>query len=488
MRRLVWIPAFLSCVCAYAGQEIINPAELVRRVRESENWIHEVESFQVRIESKWTRTPEGPAAKCSEAERDCDATKPASDAPGKFKTVSTGVIEYAFDKGRLRFLSDRPGERRTAGIWDGKQAVSHVQGVVNVQEHYYLAATPQAIGGELFSSFSWLRSQPHAFWWDSIDVEECLNYFGRPEDFELVGRADYRGVDCYVLQVSPNETLGLTSGQCPWEVGTEDRSEYGLIGQVRGLAGQSCLWYVGTEDGRLHGLVGMIDGKPHIKHWLLDYREVAPGRWLPMVQGYQVYERDQEGKPYPHCHSELKVVDVSIDARLPDELFKMDLKEGVKVFDERSGNLVTYVYEPEPPDLVGKTLPEFTGINIDFAREQAREKRILVCFCDINQRPSRHCLRQLAREAEDLKQKEIVIAAIQAAQLDPDALAEWVKKYNIPFTVGMVESDEDRTRFAWGVKSLPWLISVDKQGVVRTEGFSLDDLNQQIKQSQDDDS
>jgi hypothetical protein len=237
------------------------------------------------------------------------------------------------------------------------------------------------------------------------------------------------------------------------------------------------------EDGRLRGLVGLVDGKPHIKHWLLDYREVGPGRWLPMVQGYEVYERDANGEPYPDCRCEVKVVEVRVNAKLPDELFEMELKEGVKVFDERSGRLVTYAYKPEPPDLVGRALPDFAGINIDFAREQARDKRILVCFCDINQRPSRHLVRQLAKKGEDLKQKEIVIAAIQASQLDPDALAEWVKKYNIPFPVGIVEGDTEKVCSVWGMKALPWLVLTDRDEKVTANGFALFELDEKLKRT-----
>ena len=38
-------------------------------------------------------------------------------------------------------------------------------------------------------------------------------------------------------------------------------------------------------------------------------------------------------------------------------------------------------------------------------------------------------------------------------------LKEWVKTNNIPFSVGMVQGDAEKTRFAWGVRSLPWLIA-----------------------------
>jgi len=56
-----------------------------------------------------------------------------------------------------------------------------------------------------------------------------------------------------------------------------------------------------------------------------------------------------------------------------------------------------------------------------------------------------------------------------------------VKKYKIPFAVRMVEGDEEKTRFTWGVRSLPWLILTDQEHIVRSNGFSLGELNEKIQ-------
>jgi hypothetical protein len=45
----------------------------------------------------------------------------------------------------------------------------------------------------------------------------------------------------------------------------------------------------------------------------------------------------------------------------------------------------------------------------------------------------------------------------------------------------MVQGDEEETRFAWGVRSLPWLILTDKEHVVRVEGFGLSELNGKLE-------
>ena len=74
--------------------------------------------------------------------------------------------------------------------------------------------------------------------------------------------------------------------------------------------------------------------------------------------------------------------------------------------------------------------------------------------------------------------------AVQASKVDETALREWVKKNNIPFQVGMVQGDEEKTRFNWGVKALPWLILTDKKHTVRAEGFSLADLDAKVAEIQ----
>jgi hypothetical protein len=40
---------------------------------------------------------------------------------------------------------------------------------------------------------------------------------------------------------------------------------------------------------------------------------------------------------------------------------------------------------------------------------------------------------------------------------------------------------KDKTRFSWGVQSLPWLILTDEQHIVQAEGFNIDELDDEIK-------
>lgn len=132
------------------------------------------------------------------------------------------------------------------------------------------------------------------------------------------------------------------------------------------------------------------------------------------------------------------------------------------------------------PSLVGKPLPDMNDIKIDFARAQAQGEMLLVCLFDMNQRPSRHRMIQLTKQAEQLKNKDLTVIAVQASKIEQEALNQWVKEYNVPFPVGMVQDNAEKFRFAWGVKSLPWLILTDRTHIVCAEGFSLGELDDKV--------
>ena len=134
--------------------------------------------------------------------------------------------------------------------------------------------------------------------------------------------------------------------------------------------------------------------------------------------------------------------------------------------------------------LTGKQLPDFQDFNIDLSPADANEKMLVVCFWDMNQRPSRNSMTRLAKQAEQLKDKSVAVVAIHASKVDEKKLDEWINKYNIPFPVGIIRNDEEKTRFNWGVQSLPWLILTDKNHVVSASGFSVTELDDKIQSMQ----
>jgi hypothetical protein len=130
--------------------------------------------------------------------------------------------------------------------------------------------------------------------------------------------------------------------------------------------------------------------------------------------------------------------------------------------------------------LVGESLPDFEGIDIEFSAEQAKGQMILACLWDMEQRPSRNCVVKLAARAAQLKQQGVAVIGIQVAAVEKSKLDAWAKKNNIPFPVGFVEDDGEKTRSVWGARSLPWLILTNNKHVVASEGFPLGELDKRL--------
>lgn len=463
-------PGEPACVFEMPG---VDAAALVQAVRGSERWIHEVDSLSLRIESVWAR------AAAEQSSEPSSGGEPASCGCGPLATTSRGLLEYAFDGGRLRFLEDQPGQSRSLKIWDGKQFIAH-EAPSGRRGYYLLDRTTQGnLEDILVSKTAWLRSQPHSFWWDSKDVEDLLAYYGRPKDFTCIAREDYRGVECHVLELRPTEVRAILHGQSyGCDSGTDDYQQQGFIGEVRGLADQSCRWYVGANDGLLRGIIWRIGERPRIEHWMLDYRQVAPGRWFPMTQGYRIYNKDAEGRAYVESRRDLKVLEIKVNEPLLEELFQLDIEQGARVQDRRSGRLVTYEHRPKPPELLGKPLPPLDQSFTRIDPTLLDGKPVLLCFWDMHQRPSRHCIQQLARQAPRLQGIEVI--AIQAAAIEPAVLNEWIQENDISFPVLTMAGEQDRILFAWNVQSLPWLILTDRNHIVRARGFPMQELDTQL--------
>jgi len=480
--RSSWNPAMQTRnAVGLSPADDIDAAALVQTIREGEAWIHKVDTMRLRMESTWSKATAPQTSGQSPPVEPCNCASGGSRDAAPLKVISTGILEYAIDRNRLRFLDDQPGRERALKIWDGKQFTLH-ETPSRGREHYFLDYTPQGNLADIFASeTSWPRSQPHSFWWDAKDIDELSAYYGRPSEFQCAGRQDYRGVPCQVLQLYPTEVRAVLHGQSyRCDAGMRGNEEYGRIGEVRGLANQSCRWYVGTEDRLLHGVIWSVSDRPRLEHWMLDYRQVAPGCWYPMTQGYQIYEQDSYGRPYIDSRRDLKVLEIEINEPLPDDLFRLEFKEGVRVRDRRKGYLATYEYHPKPPQLLGKPLPPLEASFSCGEQPTANGRPILLCFWDMNQRPSRHCIRHLAQQMPDLHEAGITLVAVHAGDVEPAALSRWIKEKEISFPCATITGNTKETRFAWNVRSLPWLVLADQDHIVKAAGFPLPDLGTTI--------
>ena len=131
---------------------------------------------------------------------------------------------------------------------------------------------------------------------------------------------------------------------------------------------------------------------------------------------------------------------------------------------------------------VGKPLPSFENISLKFSSESAEGKNILLCFWDMEQRPSRRCIKKLAKMSDDLAKKGVVVISVHTSTVESQKLKRWMKESKIGFAKGQVPADAvQKTLAAWGVRSLPWLILTDQKHVVQAEGFPLAELQDKLK-------
>jgi Carboxypeptidase regulatory-like domain len=135
---------------------------------------------------------------------------------------------------------------------------------------------------------------------------------------------------------------------------------------------------------------------------------------------------------------------------------------------------------PRRPSLKGKPLPDLAAmdLNSDAAPDG---KPVLLCLFDIEQRPSRRFVHQLAEQHDALRGKGLTVLGLQAAVTTAESFKEWKDANPVPFPVGRVAEKGAKTKWASDVESLPWLILVDGERRVTAEGFALDDLEAKLK-------
>ncbi|MBN2591007.1 MAG: hypothetical protein JXA96_14165 [Sedimentisphaerales bacterium] len=156
------------------------------------------------------------------------------------------------------------------------------------------------------------------------------------------------------------------------------------------------------------------------------------------------------------------------------------------------GKNLRHEYVPPHKSLKNEPLPDISDFGIE--PKEIEGKRTLVCFFDIEQRPSRNGILELSKKAKELKEKNIVVIAIHATNIEKEYLGKWFKENSIDLHVGMIKENpstslgtgEGQTKFNWGVKALPWLILTDKDHVVKAEGFPINELDEKIKEIEND--
>lgn len=130
--------------------------------------------------------------------------------------------------------------------------------------------------------------------------------------------------------------------------------------------------------------------------------------------------------------------------------------------------------------LRGQPLPDLTSVHLSAASAPAG-KPVLLCLFDAGQRPSRHVVHLLEVQAPGLRQRHISVIAVQSVATSDAIFDAWKSASPVSFPVGRVTEKSGKTRWATSASTLPWLILTDATHRVIAEGFSLDDLESQLK-------
>jgi len=134
-------------------------------------------------------------------------------------------------------------------------------------------------------------------------------------------------------------------------------------------------------------------------------------------------------------------------------------------------------YDPAmAPSLVGKPLPSLHAFKLASADTAISNRMVLLCFFDMQERPSRNCLSELAKAADELKRKGVFIVGIQVSPVGAPVLEDFARTNHVHFPLGMIGSEEAKTKFNWGLRSQPWLILADHAHIVRAEGFAAGEI------------
>jgi len=135
--------------------------------------------------------------------------------------------------------------------------------------------------------------------------------------------------------------------------------------------------------------------------------------------------------------------------------------------------------------LTGKALPDLSDLGIPPDAASTEGKAVLLFFWDMQQRPSRSILMQLAKQAEAMKDRQIVALTVDVSGAGRESLDAWMKQSNVPFAAGVLKGPFQEKRMPWGVQSLPWLILTDDKHVVVAEGISVQELDSRLSQTKE---
>ena len=214
-----------------------------------------------------------------------------------------------------------------------------------------------------------------------------------------------------------------------------------------------------TADRELAGIVQDSYGKPARGHQVTVPGDDQPGVGM---------ETDAQGR----FHFQVCDGKILLQIIVEDRWFGVEVKGG-------QTNLVVTIH-PKRPALVKQPLPDLRAVGLP-AGAAPSGAPVLLCLFDVSQPGSKQVLQELDRQSVPLLQFKIKTMGVQAAAISDDDFNAWKKESAPKFQIGRVARNSPDNTWATDVNLFPWFILADGNRRVVSEGFLLDNLNDEIK-------
>jgi beta-lactamase regulating signal transducer with metallopeptidase domain len=333
-------------------------AALTKAVYDNFNRVERFRNFRIRTKSKTTYTDEGRHwAERMNAYGSKPNTNPQhSDAEWAWN--ETGV----FHRTEYRFEGSNAVQQDTL-VWDGTLAIDHSR--ISNDRYTIGNKASQVFNDHLvrhIAQLPWGPNFTHDFWWAPTDVaKHRQDWHMAPEHFELMGEEEVNGRRCHVLVSRTGHHrmhVGVADGRLyrhawlsPWKAAGFD--QLALCRRIGGQAFRTRFhwdaWLKNLQPlerqraWREYQVAAYEFARPSNQHTFEDYREVAPGCWLPFRHTFDRYDLETPNAPLV-AHTEQTVTEVAVDQPVPQELFRIELNEGIHVDDARYQPLISYAY------------------------------------------------------------------------------------------------------------------------------------------------
>ena len=323
--------------------------------------MHEVRSLDIQWAGRWLRSPESIRIRRDELRRENPTTEPTAEQYGELRPEMPTVTRIAFDDHRILVADEWADDYITRATFDGTRAIARTQWPSSHQDDASIAPTIGRTFEHAMMEFQWNPAVFHPFWW--LPPKDPKSNFvtqmsdGPAELFVVTRQVSFRDAACWVVDETGYGDrrfyVGVADGLLrgtTFAAGLDDADPRAVDAAVRTAAARGGSITTVAEFETWRGTLPKADQSAawrefrflrdaqspdgDVQKWCDDWREVAPGRWLALREGYRIVERDPATKqPYEAIARERHVTEVHVNEALADALFVNDLPDGVNVYD-----------------------------------------------------------------------------------------------------------------------------------------------------------